>query len=322
MTKSQQPLSGLGGKNIVGVKIKENAIYLISITIFIIFAVFLQDKGFLTSANIMNIFRQTAMISIMAVTYTFLLAAGQFDLSVGSVVGLSSLVGALALQRYGILAGVIAALATGTIIGAFNGVLVVKANMPSFLVTLATQGIVLGVARWITNLSAVPVTNKTFAYIFGGGSVGPVPILFIWTFVAVVLGHLIMTKTPFGRKVIAIGSNKIAATYSGINADKLTWLLFILLGATASLAALLYVGRMEAARYTYGQADLFATFGAVIIGGNSVYGGKGTVIGALIGSLIFGMINNGLILWGFNVDQQMIFKGLIILIAVALSPKE
>ena len=97
--------------------------------------------------------------------------------------------------------------------------------------------------------------------------------------------------------------------------------MFIALSTTASLAGLLYAGRMESARYSFGQQDLFTTFGAVIIGGNSVYGGRGLIIGALFGSLIFGVINNGLILAGLSVDQQLIFRGIIIIIAVALSPR-
>ena len=128
----------LDRKGITKNKIKENTIYFISLAIFIFFAIFLKDRGFLSRANIMNILRQTAIISVMAVTYTFLLAAGQFDLSLGSVVGLSSILGALALQRFGIAAAIFAALATGATIGAINGALVTKVKMHSFLMTLAT----------------------------------------------------------------------------------------------------------------------------------------------------------------------------------------
>jgi ribose transport system permease protein len=322
MGEPQKLLTLLDRKVITKNKIKENAIYFISLAIFIFFAIFLRDRGFLSRANIMNILRQTAIISVMAVTYTFLLAAGQFDLSLGSVVGLSSLIGALALQRFGIAAAIAAALATGASIGAINGALVTKGKMPSFLMTLATQGIVLGLARWVTNLATVPVLNRTFSFIFGAGNIGIIPTLFVWTIVVVIIGHIIMTQTAFGRKVIAVGSNKTAAEYIGINADNLTWGLFIALSTTASLAGLLYAGRMEAARYSFGQQDLFTTFGAVIIGGNSVYGGRGLIIGALFGSLIFGVINNGLILSGLSVDQQLIFRGIIIIIAVALSPRD
>lgn len=302
--------------------LREYAIYFIMLGIFIVFAIFLRDKGFLSGVNIMNIFRQTAMISIMAVGFTFLLASGEFDLSIGSTVALAALVGALVLQRAGIILAVLAALALGAVVGVINGALVVKVRMPSFLATIATMGIIHGFARWITHLQAVPVTNDRFTYIFGAGNIGPISTLFIWTIVAVVVGHFVMAKTSFGRKVLAAGGNKTAAIFSGINVTNVKWLLFIAMGMIAALAGLLYTGRLHAARYTYGEADLFTVVAAVVIGGNSIYGGKGTVIGALIGSIILGMINNGLILFGFSVDQQVIFRGVIILIAVALSPKE
>lgn len=309
-------------KGAVATRIKENAIYFIVVGIFVIFAIFLRDKGFLSAVNIMNIFRQTAMISIMAVGFTFLLASGEFDLSVGSTVALCALIGALILQRFGIALAVIAALATGAFVGVINGALVVKIKMPSFLATIATQGIIYGFARWVTHLQAVSVTNSKFTYFFGAGNLGPISTLFIWTIAVVAIGHIIMANTSFGRKVLAAGGNKIAATFSGINVNNIKWLLFIAMGVLAALAGLLYTGRLNAARYTYGESDLFTIVAAVVIGGNSIYGGKGTVIGALIGSIILGMINNGLILFGFSVDQQIIFRGIIILVAVALSPKE
>ena len=302
--------------------LRDYAIYFIMVGIFIVFAIFLRDKGFLSGVNIMNIFRQTAVISILAIGFTYLLASGEFDLSIGSTVALCALIGALMLQRFGIFAAVSISILTGAFIGVLNGALVVKAKMPSFLATIATSGILFGFARWITHLQAVPVTNERFTYIFGAGNVGPISTLFIWTIVAVGLGHLIISKTSFGRKVLAAGGNKIAAVFSGINVTNVKWFLFILMGAIAALAGLLYTGRLHAARYTYGEADLFTVVAAVVIGGNSIYGGKGTIIGALIGSVILGMINNGLILFGFSVDQQVIFRGVIILIAVALSPKE
>jgi len=160
------------GKGVVATRIRENAIYFIVVGIFIIFAIFLRDKGFLSAVNLMNIFRQTAMISIMAVGFTFLLASGEFDLSVGSTVALCALIGALTLQRFGIAAAVAAALTAGAFIGVINGALVVKAKMPSFLATIATQGVIFGFARWITHLQAVPVTNPKFTYIFGAGNIG------------------------------------------------------------------------------------------------------------------------------------------------------
>ena len=303
-------------------RIRENAIYMIMLGIFIVFAILLKDKGFLSSSNMMNILRQTAIISIMAVGFTFVLACGEFDLSVGSTIAMCAILGSMMLQRYGIFIAIFIALSAGSFIGAINGALIVKIKMPSFLATLATQGIIFGLARWITNLQAIPVVNKKFTFLFGGGDVGPISTLFIWTIIIVIIGHIIMAHTPFGRKVVAVGGNKIAATFSGINVGNVKWLIFISMGFISALAGLLYSGRLAAAKYNLGEADVFTIVAAVVIGGNSIYGGKGTIIGAFIGSIILGIINNGLILLGMSVDQQIIFRGVIILIAVALSAKE
>ncbi|HHT78688.1 MAG TPA: ABC transporter permease [Actinobacteria bacterium] len=302
--------------------LNENAIYFIMVAIFVFFAITLADKGFLSASNIMNILKQTSVISILAVGFTFVLASGEMDLSVGSTLAFSALIAALMLQRYGIVVAVLTSLAVGSLIGVLNGLLVVKVRMPSFLATIATQGIVYGAARWITNMQAVPVLNDRFTTIFGQGSLGALPVLFIWTILIAIIGHVIMNNTPFGRKVLATGGNKIAATFSGINTGNVKILLFTAMGFIAALSGMLYTGRLAAARYNYGESDLFTVVAAVIVGGNSIYGGKGKIVGTLIGSIILGLINNGLIIFGANVDQQIIFRGVIILIAVALSPKE
>jgi ribose transport system permease protein len=310
------------GTESIATRLRGYTIYYIIVGIFIIFAIFLRDRGFLSVLNIMNIFRQTAMISVMAVGFTFVLASGEIDLSIGSTVALASLIGAVILRQYGMTLAVLLALGVGAFVGFLNGVFTVKLNMPSFLVTIAMMSVVQGFARWITHLAAIPVTDQRFAFVFGNGNVGPVSTLFIWTIVVVFIGHLVISKTSFGRKVLAAGGNKTAAIFSGINVGNVKWLLFIIMGILAALAGLLYTGRMLAGRYDFGQSDLLTVIAAVIIGGNSISGGKGTVIGALVGSVILGMINNGLILFGLSLDQQIIFRGVIILVAVALSPKE
>ncbi len=282
----------------------------------------LHNKGFLTGTNLMNIARQTAMISVMAVGMTFVLSAGEIDLSIGSVVALASLTTALTLRHYNIFLGILAGLSTGACVGLINGVFVTRVRIPSFLVSLGMMSIVSGVARWITNLKSIPVTNKPYNFIFGSGDIGPVSVLFIWTLVFLVVGQLILKKTLFGRSVLATGGNKISAMYSGIKVDNIKLAVLIFNGMFAALAGMLYAGRLHGARYTLGETDLLTVIAAVIIGGTSLFGGKGSVIGSIIGSLIMGMINNGLILMGLSVDQQMIFRGVIIIAAVTLTLRE
>jgi ribose transport system permease protein len=297
-------------------------IYISFLVIFLFFSVALYDKSFLTGANLMNIARQTAMVSVMAIGMTFVLSAGEIDLSIGSTVALSSLVTALVLRDSNIVVALIAGVGSGALIGLINGLLTTKVNIPSFLVTLGTSGIISGFARWITNLEAVPVTNDTYNFVFGSGDIGRISVLFVWTGLLLMIGHILLRNTTFGRKVLATGGNRIAARYSGVRVHRIKISVLMMSGVTAALAGMLYAGRLHGARYTLGETDLMTVIAAVIIGGTSLFGGKGSVVGAVIGSLIMGMINNGLILMGLDVTQQMIFRGLIIIIAVALSTKE
>jgi ribose transport system permease protein len=304
------------------IDLRDYVIYISFILILAFFSIALHDRSFLTGSNLMNIARQTAMVSVMAIGMTFVLSAGEIDLSIGSTVALASLVATLALRDYGIWAAIPAGLGTGAVIGLTNGLLTTKARIPSFLVTLGMMAIVSGFARWTTNLEAVPVTSDAFNFIFGSGDIGPVSILFVWTGILLILGHITLKKTPFGRQVLASGGNRIAARNSGVRVDRIKTLVLVLSGVMAALAGMLYAGRLHGARYTLGDTDLMTVIAAVIIGGTSLFGGRGSIIGAVIGSVIMGMINNGLILMGLNVTQQMIFRGLIIILAVALSTKE
>jgi ribose transport system permease protein len=302
--------------------LRSNIIYFSFIVIFLFFSIVLARKGFLTGGNLMNIARQTAMISVMGVGMTFVLAAGEIDLSIGSIVALSSLTTALGLRYAGMLGGIAAGIATGLLVGAVNGFFVSYIGVPSFLITLGMTGIIIGFARWITQLQSVPITNETYNFIFGSGDFGPVPILFLWTLVLLVVGQLLLKKTQFGRSVLATGGNRVSARYSGINVGRIKFSVLALNAVLASLAGMLYAGRLHGARYTLGETDLMSVIAAVIIGGTSLSGGRGSVIGAIFGSLIMGMINNGLILMGLSVDQQMIFRGVIIIIAVSLTMSE
>lgn len=293
-------------------------IYFVFVGLFVFFSIFLHDKGFLQAGNLMNIARQTAMISIMAVGMTFVLSAAEIDLSFGAVVALSAVTVALLLP-YGMIVAVPAALLVGAVCGLINGLFVSKVGIPSFLVTLGMTGIITGITRWVTDLQTIPVDNETFAFIFGSGDIGPISVLFIWMMVIAAGGHVLLRKTSFGKEVLASGGNKISAMYSGINVNRVKLYVLVLNSSLAALAGILYAGRLQSARYTLGESDLMMVIAAVIIGGTSLFGGKGTVIGALIGALIMGMVNNGLVLMGLNVDQQLILRGIIIIFAVTMT---
>ncbi|MEZ6930295.1 ABC transporter permease [Aeromonas sp. S16(2024)] len=299
---------------------RDYIIYMVFVGIFVFFSVVLHDKGFLSAVNLMNIARQTATIAIMAVGMTFVLSAAEIDLSFGATVALSAIVAALTLQETdSILLAVSASLLVGTMIGAINGLFVTQVGIPSFLVTLGTTGIITGIARWSTSLQSIPIDNDLYVFIFGSGDIGPISVLFIWTILVTVAGAFVLRNTRFGKQVLATGGNKISAMYSGININRIKLYVLMLNGFLAALAGILYSGRLQSARYTLGESDLMLVIAAVIIGGTNLFGGKGMVVGSVIGALIMGMVNNGLILMGLNVDQQLILRGIIVIVAVTFT---
>lgn len=301
---------------------RQYIVYIAFVGVFAYFAITLSSDGFLTTNNILNIVRQTAIISVMAVAMTFVISAAEIDLSVGSIAALSSLTTGMALQAgYGIFGAVVAGLGTGFIIGLVNGWLVTKINIPSFLVTLGMMGVAKGLAMRVTHTAPVPILDKTFVYLFGAGDVGSVPVLLIWTVLLAVMGHIVLRKTTFGRRTLATGGNQNAARFSGVNVSRIKWSVLVMSGTVAGLAGMLYSGRMHAGRYTFGEGDELSVIAAVILGGTSLFGGVGTVIGTVIGSLMIGTINNGLIIMGLDVSDQMIIKGMIIILAVAFGRK-
>jgi len=304
------------------IDLQQSIIYVGFLGIFLFFALTLHDDGFLTSRNLTNIVLQTAPATIMAVGLVFALSAGEIDLSFGSVVAVSALAAAVAMQTGPMFLGVLAGLGAGVAIGAFNGFLVAYLRLPSFLVTLATMGLFAGIARSMTDLRSIPVINDSFTGIFGSGSLLGVPSLVFWTLGAVIIGHVLYRNTKFGAHVLAVGDNARAAQVSGIKVPRVRLMVVTLCGATAGLAGLLYAGRLQAAKYTLGETDLMTVIAAVIVGGTALKGGKGSIIGALLGSLLMGMLNNGLILMGLDVSDQIIVRGLIILIAVAVSLRD
>lgn len=302
--------------------VQKYVVYLGFLAIFLFFAATLHDDGFLSTRNLSNIVLQTAPATIMAIGLVFALSAGEIDISFGSIVAVSALVAAMVMRGQPALFGILAGLGAGIAIGALNGVFVAFLGLPSFLVTLATLGLFAGVARSLTNLQSVPVLNDFFTEFFGSGSVAGIPSLVIWTLAAVIAGHLVFRETRFGAHVIATGDNPNAAQVSGIRVPRIRFLVLTISGACAGLAGLLYAGRLQAAKYTLGESDLMTVIAAVIVGGTALTGGRGSIVGACVGSLLMGMLNNGLILMGLSVSGQMIARGLIILFAVAVSLRE
>ena len=301
------------------IDISKYIVYIIFVLCLIIFGIWLKGS-FFSLSNLLNITRQAGAVSVMAIGMTFVIGLGHIDLSIGSVVAVSSLITAYILRDTGnpVLA-VIVAIGFGAIVGLFNGLCVTTIGMPAFLTTLGSQAILTGIAMWISATKAVPITHKGFLFWFGSGTIGQVPILLLWAVGATVIGYIVLNNTSYGRKILATGGNATSAKYSGVRVNKITVLAFIYNGCLAAIAGTLYAGRAHSARWDFGSGVEMNVIAAVVLGGTAMSGGTGSAIGALIGSFLIMMIDNGLVIGGLGVAQQTFMRGIIIILAVALS---
>lgn len=299
----------------------EGMLYLAFVVLVVVFSV--ASPVFLSLGNLENVGRQTALVTIVAVGMTFVIVSGEFDLSVGSVMALSGVMAAMAMQSVAghWLVGAVAALATGAAFGLVNGIITTRFRIPSFLVTLGTLSIARGLALLITGTRPVIITDETYWAIFGEGHFLGIPMPIVWTLVVVVGGMVLLHLSTFGRKVYATGGNATAARYSGINTARVKIIGLALAGAMAGLAALVFSARSHAARPDVGAGLELDVITAVVLGGAALSGGRGLIIGAVVGSLMIGILNNGLVLLGVDSSVQLAIKGLIIWVAVALSSR-
>ena len=300
----------------------ESSLLLILVMLVLIgaFWLLLRDTAFMSVGNFMNIVKAKTPVIVMAAATVFVISAGEIDLSVASVPPVAgTLVATLLANGYNIWPAVGAALAVGLIVGLINGAITVQLRIPSFIVTLGMIGVLEGAARLISGEQAVPIHNGANTSIFGQGSLGKIPVLLVWVIAAGGSGTLVLRRTPFGKAVLATGGNEVAARFSGISTRRIKVTVLVLSGLAGAIAGLLYAGQFGSGRYDLGSGDLLTVLAAVVIGGTSLSGGRGSVEGAIAGALLVGLVNNGVILLGFSTPEQQIFSGFIIVLAVALS---
>jgi len=278
----------------------------------------LMSDRFLTSSNVINVLRQISINAIIAAGMTVVIIGRGIDLSVGSLLALTGVVGA-SLAVGGLPAGIAiaAALGLGTVMGLFNGTFVAYAGIAPFIVTLAGLTIFRGMALAITDgrpVSGLPPVFMTIGY---GTFLGlPVPIWIMLGFLLIT--HVILRYTALGRAIYAIGGNEEAARLSGIPVRRVVLFTFAFSGLAASLAAMVLTGRLNSAQPSAGVMFELDAIAAVVVGGTSLFGGKGGVFGTLIGALIIGIINNGMNLLNVPSFYQQIVKGGVILAALLI----
>ncbi|MCT6885097.1 MULTISPECIES: ABC transporter permease [Gilliamella] len=284
------------------------------IALFILFS--FMNSNFLTSTNIMNIVLQVSIIAITAFGMTYVLLLGDIDLSVGSTIALTGTLAALALL-WGLpfYLAISIALLLSIAVGFINGSLTALAGIPSFIVTVATMGIFRGIAYIITDGKPEMIMDDVFLEL-GNGDIFSIPNP-IWVLLILLLvNHFILSKTTFGRKIYITGGNKEAAVYSGINVKKLKIQVFMITALMAGISGLLLASRLYSGQPSTAQGYELDAIASAVLGGTSLNGGHGTIIGTMIGALIIGVINNGMNLMNIPYFYQLVVKGLVILLAV------
>lgn len=272
---------------------------------------------FLTAVNLAAVARQTAVINILALGMTLVIIAGGIDLSVGSVLAMGGLLGTMAMAaRCPVGVGIAVGIAAGAFWGLVNGLLVTRLRIAPFIVTLGTMGIVRGLALMLSGGLPVHDVPRAFSYLGGGVLLGAPFVLWLVLGVAAAV-HLILERTRLGRYALAIGSNPEAALYSGIAVDRVTTAVYTICGLLAGLAGMVEASRLMTGQPTAGMSYELQAIAAVVIGGGSLRGGEGSVIGTLIGGFIMGLLANGSDLLGISPYLQQAIIGAVIILAVA-----
>lgn len=291
-------------------------IALIAMCIFlVIFPV--TRNTFMTQKNIFNILRQNSTNLFLATGMTMVIILGGIDLSVGSVIALSGCIAAGCVVNLGLpeIVGFAAALLVGALVGMFNGFIICKTDIPPFIVTLASMNIAKGIVLVYTQ--GAPIRCMTDIFKFpGAGYIGPIPTAVVLMIIIYIIAALLINRTQLGRHMYAVGGNPQAAKFSGINVQKVKFIIYIYTGIMAGLAGIVVASRMYSGQPTSGNGAEMDAIAAVVIGGTSMSGGSGRLGGTLIGVLIIGILNNGLNLMGVDSNWQYIVKGMVILLAV------
>lgn len=300
--------------------------FLVLIALFIFLAV--VSPVFLTGQNLSSVVRQTAVINIMALGMTMVIIAGGIDLSVGSILAFAGVVGTMALSKGSpIMVGILAGILAGALCGFLNGFLTTKLKVNPFIVTLGALLIVRGVTLIIANGMPIHQVPKGFSYLaegvlFSTGNTpetqsGGIPFLLLVLLGCAMLVHVILEYTKLGRYGFAIGSNPDAAYYAGIGVGFHTMAIYAICGGLTGLAGMIEASRLMTGQPTAGQGYELSAIAAVVIGGGSLRGGEGGVVGTLIGAFIMGLLANGCDLLGIQPFVQQAIIGAVIIVAVS-----
>jgi ribose/xylose/arabinose/galactoside ABC-type transport system permease subunit len=321
LEKEQQPaparkLVALGGVVLTAFRLASVYVALLVIGIGLSFV----SPYFLTVSNLMNVLLQAATVSIVAAGLTVVLIAGEIDLSIGSLIGMTGSVAAVLIIKsgYPVALGILAGLLAGVLAGFLNGLATVVFRIPSFIVTLAMLGIAQGAGLLLTN--GRPVSGFPPLYsVIGQAQVASVPVPVVIAILVYVIIHLALTNTKFGVEVYATGGGRRAAEMAGIRVNRIIIAVFAISGTCGAIAGIVLSSRLDAGNGNFGANNLLDAVAGAVVGGTSLMGGAGSVVGTLGGILIISFIRNGLILVNVQAFWQEVAVGLIIVLAVVIN---
>ena len=278
-----------------------------------------SSEAFLTSGNLFSVMRAFSLTAIMAIGQTMVILTGGIDLSVGSTMGLAGLLTAMLIRDgYPVELAVVGGLLTGSGVGLFNGLMVTRLRLPPFIATLGTLSMGRGLMYWITHGWPVTLSFEHPFLSLGQGYVGPVPVPVIVMLAMVAAASLFLSRTFVGRYVYAVGGNEQAARFSGIRVDAIKILVYTLSGLCCAVSGLILLARMVSAQPMAGLGYELPVIAAAVIGGTSLMGGEGTILGTLMGAALMGILQNGMVLVGIDTYAQQAITGAVIVIAVTL----
>lgn len=297
-------------------RIVSGEIGLVLILLLLVVMFTLLSEHFFVGSNLLNVTRQISVNLIVAIGMTFVIISGEIDLSVGSIAAFAGVVTAATITATGSIAlGIIAGILAGAAIGLINGILTVYGKVQSFIVTLATMGIIRGVVLVWTD--GKPISHLPDAFdVYGAGYVGPVPVSTLIALGIFIITFIVLSRTKHGTYIKSIGANQEAARLSAIPVNRYRLTAFGASGLFSAIGGILITSRLLSAQPTAGEGMEMDVIAAVILGGASLAGGIGTVLGTLLGAAIIGVIDNGMNLMDVSAFFQQIVKGVIILVAV------
>lgn len=304
------------GQRLKGIIVHREASVALLLLLIIIFMT-MANEYFLTSRNILNIGRQASVVAIVALGQALVIIGRGIDLSVGSVIGLSAVTAAAATQATGMQGvGIGAALGTGLAVGLVNGLLYTRLHINPFIATLGTLSVARGIALLITG--GIPISFGGWASWFGAGRIGQVPVSLLLMLFLAVCFFIFTTRMRWGRDTFATGDNPTAARLAGIDVDRTRLMVFAICGLLAGLGGLILAGTLGSASPDLGRGYELDVIAAVILGGTALSGGRGSIIGVVLGALLMALLGNAFVLLGVSSHWQVVTKGLVIILAVAI----